>query len=180
MATSTGKTVGLIILVLVIVFLSLRMTPLILAPLGMFTGAAHMVKMPGINAITTNPWFPRSVGLSFISFILFLVWIAVVIWVYRDAESRGMNGVLWALLVFIGNLIGLLIYLIVRSDPGKAPPPVAVTAQPCPQCQKSVAPGFAFCPYCGANVHSVCPGCGKTTEKEWKACPHCGHKLKEE
>ena len=180
MATSTGKTIGLILLVLVIVFLSLRMTPLILAPLGMFTGAAHMVKMPGLNAINIGPWSPSSVGMSFISFVLFLVWIAVVIWVYRDAESRGMNGVLWALLVFIGNLIGLLIYLIVRSDPGKAPPKEAVAAQPCSQCQKPVAPGFAFCPYCGAAVHGVCPGCGKTTEEDWKACPHCGHKLKDE
>ncbi|MFA9454192.1 MAG: zinc ribbon domain-containing protein [Candidatus Aminicenantaceae bacterium] len=179
MATSTGKTVGLILLVLVIVFLSLRMTPLILAPLGLFTGAAHIVKMPGISAISNNPWFPRTSGLSFVSFVLFLVWIAVVIWVYRDAESRGMNGVLWALLVFIGNLIGLLIYLIVRSDPGKAPPKEAAAALPCPQCQKPVSPGFAFCPYCGGSMHSICPGCSKPTKEDWKACPHCGHKLKD-
>jgi hypothetical protein len=168
MATSTGKTIGLVLLVLVIVFLSLRMTPLLLAPLGMFTGAAHIIKMPGIEAININPWFPRTWGLSFISFVLFLVWIAVVIWVYRDAERRDMNGVLWALLVFLGNLIGLLIYLIVRSDPGKAPPKEAAS-QP-----------FAYCPYCGAAMHSVCPGCGKPMEEDWKACPHCGHKLKDD
>jgi len=178
MATSTGKTIGLILLVLVIVFLSLRMTPLILAPLGLFTGAAHIIKMPGIETININPWFPRTWGLSFISFVLFLVWIAVVIWVYRDAERRGMNGVLWALLVFLGNLIGLLIYLIVRSDPGKAPPK-ETASQPCPKCQKPVSPGFAYCPYCGAAMHSVCPGCGKPVEEDWKACPHCGHKLKD-
>ena len=69
MATSTGKTVGLILLVLVIVFLSLRMTPLILAPLGVFTGAAHMVKMPGLDAIGNNPFFSRFPGMSFISFL---------------------------------------------------------------------------------------------------------------
>jgi RNA polymerase subunit RPABC4/transcription elongation factor Spt4 len=179
MATSTGKTIGLILLVLVIVFLSLRMTPLLLAPLGMFTGAAHIIKMPGIEAITSNPFFSRFPGMSFISFVLFLVWIAVVIWVYRDAERRGMNGVLWALLVFLGNLLGLLIYLIIRSDPEKAPPKEGTAAQPCPRCQKPVSPGFAFCPYCGGAMHSICPGCSKPTEEDWKACPHCGHKLKD-
>jgi hypothetical protein len=181
MATSTGKTIGLILLVLVILFLSWRMTPLILAPLGLFPGAAQMIKMPGIEAINVNPFFHRGWGMSFLSLILFIIWIAVIVWVYRDAESRGMNGVLWALLVFIGNLIGLLIYLIVRSDPGKAPPGEAASPPPppCPQCRKPVSPGFAYCPYCGTAMQGMCPGCGKPTEEDWKACPHCGHTLKD-
>jgi len=87
-----------------------------------------------------------------------------------------MNGVLWALLVFIGNLVGLLIYLIVRSDSTRTsraePPP-----QSCPKCQKTVSPGFAFCPHCGAAMQNVCPACGKKVEESWKACPYCGEIL---
>lgn len=46
------------------------------------------------------------------------VWIAICVWVYRDATRRGAeNAVLWLLLVIITGLIGLIIYLIVR--PGK-------------------------------------------------------------
>jgi RNA polymerase subunit RPABC4/transcription elongation factor Spt4 len=176
MATSTGKTIGLILLVVIIIFLSLRLTPLILAPLGVITGPVHIFKMPGMESINIGPWFPQRWGRSFLSFIFFFIWIAVVIWVYKDAERRGMNGILWALLVFIGNLIGLIIYLIVRSDPSKIPPKEEAS-QPCSKCQKPVAPGFAYCPYCGAARHSVCPECGKASEEDWKACPHCGHNL---
>jgi endogenous inhibitor of DNA gyrase (YacG/DUF329 family) len=87
-----------------------------------------------------------------------------------------MSGILWALLVFIGNLIGLLIYLIVRAEPGKTPPKELIS-QGCPTCQKPVETGFAFCPFCGAAMQDCCPECGKPTKKGWKACPHCGKQL---
>jgi cbb3-type cytochrome oxidase subunit 3 len=177
MAASTGKTVGLILLVIVLIALTWKLTPMILAPLGAFTGAFHFIRIPEMNNINIGPWFPRFATTSVLSAVLFIIWIAIVIWVYRDAERRGMNGILWALLVFIGNLIGLLIYLIVRSDPAKAPPKAAAS-HPCPQCQQPVAPGFAYCPHCGTALLNVCPECKKPVEQGWQACPHCGHKLK--
>lgn len=42
------------------------------------------------------------------------VWIALLVWVYRDASRRGMNGALWVAVVFFLHLIGLVIYLVVR------------------------------------------------------------------
>src|SRR6266511_1127575 len=48
--------------------------------------------------------------------------ILIAIWVYRDAESRGMSGVLWLIVILVAGLIGLLIYLIVRSDHPVRPP----------------------------------------------------------
>lgn len=44
------------------------------------------------------------------------VWIAITVWTYRDAQARGENGVLWAVIVFFLGLIGLVIWLIVRSN----------------------------------------------------------------
>jgi len=117
--------------------------------------------------------------LSGLSFLFLIIWICVIIWVYRDAVRRGMNGVLWALLVFIGNLVGLLIYLIVRSDSARASP-AETPHQSCPKCQKVVSAGFAYCPHCGAPIQNVCPVCGKRVEESWKACPHCGERLKKE
>ena len=113
-----------------------------------------------------------------IGVLWFVVAILIAVWVYRDAERRGMNGVLWALLVFIGNLIGLLIYLIVRSDTADKPKLVQET-QPCPSCQKSVETDFTFCPHCGAKLQAVCPECGKPVESSWRNCPHCGQGLKD-
>lgn len=176
MATTTGKTLGLILLLIVLVVLSLRLTPLILAPLGVFTGVFHIARIPKMSAEGFGPWFSTLSGAPFISIFLFFIWVAVIIWVYRDAERRGMSGILWALLVFIGNLIGLLIYLIVRAEPGKAPPK-ELLSQACPKCKKPVEPGFAFCPFCGAAMQDCCPECGKPTKKGWKACPHCGKQL---
>ncbi len=44
------------------------------------------------------------------------VFIAVAVWVYRDAQARNMEPpVLWLLLVLVTGLIGLIIYLIVRK-----------------------------------------------------------------
>lgn len=59
--------------------------------------------------------------------IILVIFIAV--WVYRDAESRGMSGILWVLIViFVPYFIGLIIYFVVRRDhpirpPGYYPPP---------------------------------------------------------
>lgn len=116
--------------------------------------------------------------------IWFVLWIIIAIWVYRDAEQRGMSGALWLLIVIFTGLIGLIIYIVVRSDrpqygyaqqpypqyqypayqqqpPAQAPPPAAAPppAQP---------PGEArFCPNCGASlppgaVH--CPNCGSKVQ----------------
>ncbi len=179
MATSTAKTVGLILLVALILIVVLRMTPFILSPLGIFPGVWHAVRTPDIRTIHIGPLgYVHFNPLRVVTLALLVLWIFVIIWVYKDAERRGMNGVLWALLVFIGNLIGLLIYLIVRSDITSAPL-AAPETHPCPSCQKPVDKGFTFCPHCGTKLQLVCPECGKPAESTWRNCPHCGHELKD-
>ena len=179
MATSTGKTIALVILVAIIFLFVWRATPILLAPFGVVTGVARSIHIPDLDDFYIGPHFFRYSSFSFLSFVLLIIWIFVIVWVYRDAERRGMNGVLWALLVFIGNLIGLLIYLIVRSD-SLPSPPATPRKKTCPSCKQSVGADFAFCPHCGARMEDVCPSCGTKIEKEWKVCPSCGEKLKEE
>lgn len=176
MATSTGKTIGLILLVILILLVALRTTPLILAPLGVFSGVFHSVKFPDIDKFYYGPRIFHFTSYSILSLALLIIWIVVIVWVYRDAERRGMNGVLWALLVLIGNLIGLIIYLIVRSEREPALKE-AQTTQTCPGCEKPVSESFVFCPNCGARLQTVCPACKEPVEKNWKVCPHCGEKL---
>lgn len=43
---------------------------------------------------------------------------AIAFWVYKDAESRGMNAILWAILVFLFCIIALPVYLIMRKPKG--------------------------------------------------------------
>ncbi len=178
MAMTPEKTIGLILLVIIVFSLVFLVTPFIFAPFGIFPGVFHFMKIPDWNIIRFNPSsIFRFASLSFMSLALLVIWIMVIVWVYRDAERRGMNGVLWALLVLIGNLIGLLIYLIVRSESVPAKRTVQTSAT-CPSCQKPVNPTFVFCPNCGARLQTLCPKCHKPVESNWLVCPHCGEKLK--
>ena len=182
MATSTGKTIALVLLVAIILLWALRFSPLFIAPFGAFTGVMQSLSATkaGMNNIHIWPFKPHWSMISLFSLFMLVIWILVIVWVYRDAERRGMNGVLWALLVFIGNLIGLIIYLIIRSDREEVPKEDVEgrAVQPCPNCQKPVETGFAFCPHCGAKLRGGCPKCGELIEENWKLCPLCGEQLK--
>ena len=115
------------------------------------------------------------------------VW--VIVWVYRDAEKRRMNGLLWALLVLIGNLIGVIIYLLVRNGTGenaeKGMPATQIgEAEPqsdsttCPNCSETIQKHFVFCPSCGNKINEACPECKEPVQSGWQVCAHCGHRLK--
>jgi RNA polymerase subunit RPABC4/transcription elongation factor Spt4 len=177
-------------LVLVMVFLAFVLTPLILAPLGIFTGVARGTRHVFFNGWPHLPWFPFVPMWGF-SLLLVIIWLAVILWVYKDAERRRMSGLLWALLVLIGNLIGLVIYLIVRqehpccepvgsADSSPPAPPEAAEKKlfTCPACQKPVERDFVYCPHCGAALQKACPHCGQPVEAGWKVCPRCGAGLK--
>ena len=67
--------------------------------------------------------------------------IALLVWVARDAKSRGMDSaVLWMLLVFFLNLIGLVIYLFSRPQGNLVP---------CPNCGNQRLQASVKCPHCG-------------------------------
>lgn len=98
---------------------------------------------------------------------LFLILpVMIGVYVYRDSESRGMNAPLWTLIAVLGPaFVGLIIYLIVRSESGSLK---------CPQCQNPVTDKYTLCPNCGASLKHRCRGCGNPLEPSWKQCPSCG------
>lgn len=91
-------------------------------------------------------------GLAILPFILmislffFIIPIVISIFVYRDAQSRGMNGLVWALIViFVPSYIGLIIYFIVRENEG---------TYECANCHRSVKSNQDYCPNCGASLQN--------------------------
>src|SRR5271157_4031864 len=92
-------------------------------------------------------------------------------YVYRDASRRGMNPVLWTIVVLILSpgygILGLVIYLLVRE-----PLPYA-----CPQCATSVSARFNFCPNCKTNLHPACSHCQREVSDTDRFCPYCGNDL---
>ena len=78
----------------------------------------------------------------FIPIIGLALGIALLVWVARDAKSRGMDSaVLWMLLVFFTNIVGLIVYLLVR--------PQGNLVQ-CPNCGNKRLQASVKCPHCGA------------------------------
>lgn len=69
------------------------------------------------------------------------------VWTYRDAQNKGMNGILWtAVVILVPSCIGLIIYLIVRMDNNK------VT---CSNCNTAVNGKEKFCSNCGMELIPV-------------------------
>jgi uncharacterized membrane protein len=49
---------------------------------------------------------------------VFILNIVLLVWVYRDAQARGENGALWALIVLVAGIVGLILYfLTARQNP---------------------------------------------------------------
>jgi len=156
-------------------------TCLILCVLGLAIGLAinlHNFQtggpvFPGDDSIPHDPLL-SCLGLSALiilgAFSLFAV-LAMLGYVYCDAKRRGMNALLWTLLVLILSpaylLIGLIIYLLVRE-----PLPYQ-----CPQCAAAVSARFNFCPNCKYNLHPACPQCQREVSDSDKFCPYCAAEL---
>jgi hypothetical protein len=168
--SATWAVVILIALMLILAFRSI----FFVLPFGFFPGMTHVVRDMGHTFAGVGGFFGL-LPLAFLPLILLALWIFVLVWVYRDAESRGRSGILWALLVFIGNVIGLIIYLIVRNE--SVPRPLAPPSEKCPSCGKNIGSGFTYCPHCGAKLKPVCPNCQKPVDRSWKVCPNCGASL---
>ncbi len=92
----------------------------ILGMILLFTGAAIANgdddHMDGEGMMDMNWWGSSSMWFWMIGY--WLVFIIIGILVYRDAEKRGMSGLLWFILVILPwiGILFLIIYLIVREE----------------------------------------------------------------
>ena len=97
--------------------------------------------------------------------------ILVGVYVYRDANKRGMNAVLWTLIALLTpSLLGLIIYLLVRNN---------YSDLTCPNCNSQVEGSYVVCPNCRTKLRPTCETCGTAVQTTWKVCPHCGTDLPE-
>jgi hypothetical protein len=123
-----------------------------------------------------------------------IIAVLIGVWVYQDANSRGMNGTLWLVLVivgaFLGGIIGLIIiiiiYFVVREDqiviPSgsyqpeieqpiyKEPTTISTTKVTTEQTDSKAGEGEKIrCPVC-KKLSLV-----RTTKRPIEVkCPHCG------
>ncbi len=116
------------------------------------------------------------------------LWIAIVIWTYRDIRSRARDPlvqILSTLLVAVLNLPGVLVYLILR--PARTLEEEyqhtleeesllqALEEMPlCPGCERRVKDDWQVCPNCHTKLKKPCHHCGNLMELPWNICPYCG------
>lgn len=117
-----------------------------------------------------------------------VVWVAAMLWVYRDAASRTRDQAMQAiavLVVFVFNLPGLILYLIVRPKETLAERyDRQLEAQAllheiqdkatCPSCRRKIEEDFLSCPYCRATLRMACENCSRALATGWVVCPYCG------
>src|SRR5512136_1695738 len=99
MSDSSSKTFLIIALVALVLLVAWPIKLLLFAPVGVINGIFHGRPFEHIGDWSW-PWIGFA---GFFVLAAFLVWIAITVWVYKDAEKRGMSGALWALIVFFAH-----------------------------------------------------------------------------
>ncbi len=136
-----------------------------------------------IIAFFTNPiWKYLLYG---IIFMLVIVWLTFIYWTYRDAKLRNAPAPFWAIIVFIFNYVGLILYLILRPpeyiddvierdlEIKKTEILLDKAYLRCPACGKEVKEDFLICPHCRRKLKNSCINCSRPLNLDWKICPYC-------
>ncbi len=103
-----------------------------------------------------------------IASVLLTIWVLLVGYVYADAGRRGMNRLLWMLVViFVPNALGFILYFLLRHP---------VSAE-CPGCHSLLTTDAGYCPQCGTQLARSCPKCSRLVGLTDRFCPACGQNL---
>jgi membrane protein YqaA with SNARE-associated domain len=126
-------------------------------------GAAVVVYDQGDRAL------PGAYQASFLGALgaLALYWLSLPLWVFLDARARGERAWLWAALALVGNLLGVITYLLARQT----------SRGDCPGCGGAVGRRDNLCPRCGRRLRPSCPACHEPMEEGWRNCPRCGQRV---
>ena len=67
----------------------------------------------------------------FVNWVIFgivtlVINVALVVWVYNDAERKGEDGLVWVAIVLIGGLVGLIAYMLLTGGPALPQKPIVL------------------------------------------------------
>lgn len=108
----------------------------------------------------------RNVSLALALISIMLYWMALPVWVFIDASKRNSHPALWGILALFTNVVGLIVYLVVR--------PEGLT---CKACKEPLNQNYSYCPLCGMLNQAHCPQCNVLVRESWSHCPYCGAAL---
>jgi RNA polymerase subunit RPABC4/transcription elongation factor Spt4 len=138
-----------------------------------------------------DPTFLSGYMLVLVAFggaFLAALWLALVVWTWRDIRNRArdlFSQILSVLVVAILNLPGVLVYLILRpshtleEEYQRTLEEEALLASIedqalCPGCERRVRDDWQVCPNCHTKLKKSCQSCRRLMELPWNICPYCG------
>jgi len=141
--------------------------------------------------MTLDPTFVSSLSLILAAFagaFIVAIWVALIIWTYRDIRARHRDRlvhILAAVLVALLNLPGVLVYLILRPShtleeeyqqtlEEEALLQSIEDQTVCPGCERRIREDWQVCPTCQTKLRKPCHSCGRLMELPWDICPYCG------
>ena len=118
---------------------------------------------------------------------LLIVWVASVVWTYRDIASRTrdpFSQTVSLIMTIAFPFVGLLVYLPTRPRQtlaesydhqleAEALLHEIQEQATCPSCRRRVDDDFIACPYCRTSLRSPCESCCKALATTWVLCPYC-------
>jgi RNA polymerase subunit RPABC4/transcription elongation factor Spt4 len=121
-----------------------------------------------------------------------LLWLSIIVWVYRDIRDRTRDVGLQVLAVFVAmvffpgfNVPGLALYLMLRPRDtledayARSLEEEALLREIgdeglCPSCRRFSEKNWRTCPFCQTQLKDVCMQCNQLLSFNWVACPYCG------
>ena len=117
------------------------------------------------------------------------LWVVLIVWTYRDTESRSRNVVTQVFSTMLAALFfvpGVLLYMMLRPKET-----LDSTFQrsleeeyllqdieanvACPHCNRAISDEYVVCPHCHTKLKEACASCGRDVDVRWSLCPYCGH-----
>jgi RNA polymerase subunit RPABC4/transcription elongation factor Spt4 len=125
---------------------------------------------------------------AFAGAFLVALWVALVVWTYRDIRARHRDRLvhfLAAALVTLLNLPGILVYLVLRPSrtleeeyqqtlEEEALLQTIEDQAVCPGCERRINNKWVVCPSCQTKLRKPCHSCGRLMDLPWNICPYCG------
>lgn len=120
---------------------------------------------------------------------LLALWVVLVVWTYRDIESRSRSVVTQVFSTMLSALFfvpGVLLYLMLRPKES-----LDLTFQRsleeeyllqdiesaplCFSCRKQIEEDWVLCPHCHTRLQEPCLNCSRSFDVRWSVCPYCAH-----
>ena len=117
------------------------------------------------------------------------LWVVLIVWTYRDIETRSRSVVTQVFSTMLSALFfvpGVLLYMMLRPKET-----LDLTFQrsleeeyllqdletnlACPHCSRAVSEEYVVCPHCHTRLKDGCVSCGREFDVRWSICPYCGH-----